>query len=209
MSVHQRLHKQLPFTILVLGRRVTFSQIEGGRVGINSDEEGKKRAIRLAMVEWDRRGQYIGGPADHEHLARMEGRLLVKDYTAQFLKFFFSQPIGMPLCIFNTSIPFQEYNTRLIAINEAFLTWDAINHWPKKSDGKLAKLLPCAGFTSRIPQHECENDDNWKVMLGRYRCSTAVSDPSGLCPGHRKPDARTLFNFYPFFNTEGFPELAT
>lgn len=205
--VHQRLHEQLPFTIVVLGRRVSFKENEGRRVGIHVEEQAKIREIRAAMKEWDRRSHWIDGPDERDNLDLMEARFLNKDHTIRFLQFFLAQPIGQPLCIFDTPRPFEEYPQRLVAINEAFLTWDAINHWPRKPNGKMKLSISCGAFISRIPAYECQNDENWQVRLAHYRCVANVSDVSGFCGSHKKQGAKTLFNFYPFFKTEGFPEL--
>jgi hypothetical protein len=38
-------------------------------------------------------------------------------------------------------------------------------------------------------------------------CKKNVLDSSEFCPTHRMADSKTLFNFYPWFKQEGYPEF--
>lgn len=207
-DLNQRLMAQLPFTIEVLGRRVTFSLKEGNRISLHADDASSEYTVRISITHWHhRRLRYTDGPDERETFERMSERLLSRHTTIQFLKHFTTLPIGVPLLIFDRSVPFQKYPGRHLFLTEAILTWDAMTNWEKRTDGNFKISIPCAGFRSNLPKRLTEPKEFLNFCISECMCTGSVLDPSGLCSSHKRQGAKTLFNSYPLFKAEGFPDL--
>jgi hypothetical protein len=115
-----------------------------------------------------------------------------KTAAASFLRFFLAQPIGPRILTFDRSRRYFSYVHRATAVDQAYLTWFALNYAARRADGRFKHAIPCAGYLRDV----------------RGTCYSSVLDASGFCPSHRKPKARTLFTFYPWFEEEGFPEFS-
>lgn len=206
-AVNSRFRDQLPFSIVVLGRGVTFSQSATGYVSTQI-EENYKDVFDSAKTRWDdRKAVWIGGPDQRSNFAAMKTRLRSKESLQRFLLFLIGLPIGLRLLIFDKSIGFKKYIGRQSAINEAYLTWDAIQNWERDSNGRLKLSIACAGFRNRLAKHEREPSEIRANSVSLCMCWSNVSDSTGLCGAHKKSGSRNIFNHYPFFAVEGFPEL--
>lgn len=210
-AVNKRIRKQFPFRILVLGRGVIFreSAAHSGRIAIDI-EDGFIDVVDAAFRAWQHRrrtGIWMGGPEERAIFDAMKARLESKESMKRFLKFFVRQPIGPRLLIFDKKKKFKYYAGRQTAINEAYFTWDAVNNWPRNSSGKLTFNIACAGYRKRCSKFECEPGWILPHSLARCMCCSVVSDLTGCCSTHKQTGERTLFTYYPFFKTEGFPEL--
>lgn len=207
-AVNSRFRDQLPFSIVVLGRGVAFSQSATGHVATQI-EENYKDVFDSAKTRWDgRKGMSYDGPKSRSIFAVMKSRLRTKESLQRFLLFIIGQPIGLRLFIFDKTIGFKKYIGRQSAINEAYLTWDAIQNWERDSKGHSKLSISCAGFRNRLMKYESDPDDLRVNSVSICMCSANVSDSTGLCGAHKKPGSRNIFNHYPFFAIEGFPELA-
>ena len=207
-AVNSRFRDQLPFSITVLGRGVTFSQSATGNIATHI-EENYKDTFNSAKTRWDhRKGMLFDGPDQRSIFAAMKSRLRTKESLQRFLLFMIGQPIGLRLLIFDKSIGFKKYIGRQSAINEAYLTWDAIQNWEHDSKGHLKMSISCAGYRNRLAKYESDPDELRVNSVSLCMCSSNVSDSTGLCGTHKQSGSRNLFNHYPFFAVEGFPELA-
>ena len=208
-GINNRIRQQFPFRFLVLGRGVTFreSAAHSGRIAMDI-EDGFSKVFDTAFSDWElRRGIITSGTDESANCDAMKARLETKEFIKQFLKFFVRQPIGPRLLIFDKKKKFKHYVGRQAAINQAYLTWDAVNNWPRNSAGKLTFNIACAGYRKRLAKYESEPDEILPESLSRCMCSSIVTDLTGCCGTHKQEGERTLFTYYPFFKTEGFPEL--
>lgn len=206
-AVIARFRDQLPFRIEVLGRGVVFRKSDSGDVAVDI-EEGYIDLFNSTKTRWyNRKSVQIDGPDQRANFAVMKARLKVKDSIQRFLGFFISQPIGVRLMILSKDTSFSRLVGRVSAINQAYLTWDAITNWERDAKNRLNLSIPCAGFRNRIAKHESNPIVIDTKSLSWCMCSVNSSDTSGLCGTHKKPSHRNLFNYYPFFAAEGFPEL--
>ncbi|MCA9115793.1 MAG: hypothetical protein KDA79_11970 [Planctomycetaceae bacterium] len=206
-TVNSQFRQQLPFQVLVMGRSVTFDRSSTGKIAIDIDDAFTD-IFESASSTWDhRKGIQINGPEQRSNFASMKERLHSKKSVRQFLLFLVRQPIGPRLFIFDQSQSFDRYIGRQAAINEAYLTWDALTNWERDRNGKLVLSIACAGYRKRLAKYESEPEKIVPASVSFCMCSSNVSDPTGCCGTHKKSGSRTIFNYYPFFKVEGFPEL--
>jgi len=208
MSVNAHFKSQLPFRCQILGRCLTFGRLNDGQISVDVSDEATPIVFRAAFHKWDmRRGYVINGPDERLNMQLTEDRLMKKETIRSFISFYFAQPIGLRMFIFDTSREFYSYIGRVSAIDEAVLTWDAITHWERQPSGKLKLSIACSAFRSRLGKFELQPDRVYDSSLSRCLCSSNVSDVSGCCGSHKRAGSRTIFNYYPFFKVEGFPDL--
>ena len=142
-AVNLRFRQQLPFRVVVFGRGVTFSQSANGHVATQIEDDYKD-VFKSAKTQWDnRKGIWIEGPEQRSNFASMKTRIQSKESIRNFLLFIICQPIGLRLFIFDKSLKFERYIGRQAAINEAYLTWDALRHWERDPDGKHRSRYYC------------------------------------------------------------------
>lgn len=202
-----RFFRQLPFAAQLFGREVQFSTPDGSKVHVHVDEKQNEAVLAQAYKRWEGRKGVVGSAQEqralydslHEKLA--DARVL-KDFVRAFL----GLAHGQRMLIFDTTKPFQKYPARCAAIDEAALTWCASN-FAKRDHERLLQAIACAGY-ARLPTRERTPYASNDLGIPTWGCASNVTDVCGLCPRHRKPGARTIFNFYPLFAAEGFPELA-
>lgn len=148
------------------------------------------------------------GPEEAEQFRKMDKALQRRAALVRFLSFFLAQPVGLKMMVFDTDKGFDSYIGRQGAIDEALLTWFAMKRWERDSKNQLPVAVSCAGFWKNLPKYETNPDEVASWSLSNCMCAGNVRDPSGCCHIHRKPTSHTLFNHYPFFASEGHPELA-
>lgn len=217
--IYALFRKQLPFQIPVLGRGVTFSASDSGRIliqiadlptGLCDDgiRELEDEGFRKAFDKWEGRKEF-GNPAPDLCYAESHPmcRLRNPTFTKEFLRFFLGTSIGVRLCICNTSVGLSTLPCRRAAIDQAFLTWNAITNYERTKDGQLDRTIACSGYRRTVSDHELHQGFGIG-SLGRALCGSAVTDATGACHHHRRPASPTLFNHYPYFEREGYPELA-
>ena len=198
-----RFTQQLPFTTIVLGREVEFRSFTNGKLVAQIADVPNSAHFDRAYTAWERRRAVLRDSFEERtNIAAMKLRLSQSSTLEAFLSFFLAQPIGLRMFLFDKEREFASYPGRLEAIDEALFTWDALSHWDKNTNGKLKLSIPCAGYRNGVSKEELSSGWVWPCL-----CSVCVANATGCCGTHCKPNARTLFNYYPFFEQEGHSEL--
>ena len=218
-QVNALFRKQLPFRIEVIGRGVSFKSNHSRRIVLEIDplptgycddgiRELADEGFRKAFDSWSWRSM-IGRSAPDVCSVQTEPmlRLRSEEPLSLFLKHFLKMRLGPRLLVFEKGRGFDDYPWRSSAIDQAFLTWDAVQNYARTKDGALDPSISCAGFSESVAKHVVDQDFEHGVV-SRCLCGSATTDASGTCRHHRNPTSRTLFNYYPFFEREGCPKLA-
>lgn len=196
-----RFRSQLPRRIQVLGRKVIIKASVDNQLEALISDKVPEKVLRSEMQEWESR-KFLGSTLGGEPFAIAECSVSVREASlvGDFLYFYIRQPICPRILSVKDGKSFRPYRGRQAAINQAFLTWFALNFYQRDRNGELTFAVPCAGYRSRI--EKCYLHPNGV----RYcLCAASVLDPSGFCPHHRSPTAKTLFNHYPLFDIEDVP----
>ncbi len=200
-----RICDQMPFSMMLLGRLVVFQSYAGDQLKAVVGDMIDGKQFDYIFSRWDtRRPDSLSNNNIHARENREEMRYQLKQAStiSSFLKMFVPLPIGIRLFIHDERRPFAHYERRIAAINEALLTWNGLFNSQRNSDGTLKLAIPCAAYRNRLTNEEREYFD-----LEDCLCRANVTHPTGCCSPHRKPGTKTLFDNYPFFAEEGFPEL--
>jgi hypothetical protein len=200
-----RVFAQVPFRILVLGREVRFEKNEGANVEVNYGDVPSEAVFMKAVKGWQNRKGIWRSDFVPMYRAIRE-RFAERPVMTDFVTYLCNHRHCVKLLIVDPAKRFESYRVRRMAIDEICLTWLTVN-FAERANGKVKFAMPCAGFLSTIPKWETAADQMHGRSLLRTMCNKNVSDLTGLCPAHQKPNARTLFNYYPFFEAEGFAEL--
>jgi hypothetical protein len=206
-EISARFVRQLPFAAQLFGREVQFSTPDGSKVHVQVDEKPNEAILMQAYRRWEGRKGVAGSAQEQRALYdSLHEKLADTRVLKEFVRAFLSLALGPRMLIFDKSKPFQTYPARCAAIDEAALTWYATN-FAARDHERLLQPIACAGY-ARMPTRERSLYARNDLGIPTWGCALNVSDVCGLCPRHKRPGSKTIFNFYPLFAAEGFPELA-
>lgn len=103
----------------------------------------------------------------------------------RFLAFYLKRPIGFEMLIGSHRRLGNQQGLRHLFLNFSFQAWRELSS-PRGKNGRMKSSVVCIAFTKNVGY-----DDEL--------CRNKTKDASGLCRYHNKPDARTLWNFFPDF----------
>ncbi|QDT54795.1 hypothetical protein Pan44_28330 [Caulifigura coniformis] len=201
-----RVNSQMPFDVVILGREVRFDRSDGNDVSLSYSKSLNERAFNRSYRRWIERKSVLDcgyGPA----MKALRQRFEDNDTLTAFMGALCSHPHCVRLLVVESGKPFSSYTVRGAVLDELCLTWLSLK-CGERARGKLKLSIPCAGFCSNFPKYETRVDVMDEHSLSNTMCWKNVSNLTGLCPAHQKPEAQTLFNYYPFFASEGLPDLA-
>ena len=188
-----RFYSQLPIDVFVMGRKCTISQRGLCDVEVQVDDPVDAQVVANSVRTFVLRKWMSVEKGDKPiWLNKCDTPFESVNALKVFIHFFLEQPIGYRMLTFDRKRGFRAYEHRESAVNQAYLSWFSLKYAERARQGKFKYAIPCMGYFG----------DN------RSFCRSSVLDLSGCCHVHRKAASKTLFNFYPWFEREGFPEFS-
>ncbi|HQX50796.1 MAG TPA: hypothetical protein PLR25_12860 [Planctomycetaceae bacterium] len=210
-KIYARFLTQLPFDAMIMGRSVSFEgSTESGFTCTVHDIISPNRPVEV-IRNWDKRKFLTYGcPELQPGYSSIVESLGNRAVISQFLRFFLLQPIGLRMFFLKSKREiYLSHKCRIDAVDEALAWWYAIKTWTAVDQCKLPIAVACAAYRGQIPKYEIDREKKHLVpgILWTCMCGTSVTHPSGFCHHHRTPETKTLFNYYPWFASEGLQEL--
>jgi hypothetical protein len=162
-----RFYAQLPIDVLVFGSACKLTALGSSDVAVFVDSSVDTEVVRKSQKSFECR-KWMSTMVGDTPLCLSECDIPVTSpfAIADFVRFFLRQPIGPQMFTFERSRGFGSYHDRKAAVDQAYLTWFALQYAARRGNGKLKHAIPCSGYFH----------DNSSM------CQKSVLELSGCCP---------------------------